>query len=599
MAVVISESVAGCLQEFQATSLKSYELNDAARQKLRDEFARFKLWAGNIGAHRKGRSSLDWRLRDASHLRDLVVNLLTDLKNTLDDVSSIINGSFDTHLGSPDHASTDHTLNSGDFDEIDNEAEILETMADIADIIGCLMRLSVSIRNPAPHDHFMSSRFINMSHFEEYDMEHVKAKLPLAQPALARRLGKAISQRRQYFKYREAHHQKLNAGLDLDPTKSEAGAQSTIASSVPNALKNGDKSHPAFGELEEEASNSGASQTSYATSGPESGRLKMPSLPKEASDGPFECPFCYMMISASTTIQWKKHVNADLRPYICLELDCLTSEQQYARRHEWLNHLSQKHWRIFECPYSCQGADFDSRGRLERHLRHSHSGLSAQGDLGMIFHLCERPKPWPEEVECPLCKQALYSRREYARHVGRHQTELALFALPGIRGDDGDEDDSDDVTQHFNNGEFPAEDDSDSEKSELSDDLEPENDLEIQSALTDDPGQPSAANEDEQDFRCATCGQTFDALHKLVHHSRYHDRTHECTFEGCDKKFGTKTHLDRHINDRHLKRKAYHCTESSCAWFKGGKSFPRKDNWRRHMVKKHGATPQDLDNMEL
>ncbi|KAI1824324.1 hypothetical protein F4861DRAFT_264656 [Xylaria intraflava] len=97
---------------------------------------------------------------------------------------------------------------------------------------------------------------------------------------------------------------------------------------------------------------------------------------------------------------------------------------------------------------------------------------------------------------------------------------------------------------------------------------------------------------------CPECGREFDQIHKLNHHKRYHDRTHECTYPGCDRKFGTKTHLDRHINDRHLKLKTYHCTEPTCAWFKGGKSFPRKDNWRRHMMKKHGTTAQDFDNME-
>lgn len=98
---------------------------------------------------------------------------------------------------------------------------------------------------------------------------------------------------------------------------------------------------------------------------------------------------------------------------------------------------------------------------------------------------------------------------------------------------------------------------------------------------------------------CPECGREFDQIHKLNHHKRYHDRNHECPYPDCDKKFGTKTHLDRHINDRHLKLKAYHCTEPSCPWFKGGKSFPRKDNWRRHMVKKHGTTPQDFEHMEL
>ncbi|KAI1163578.1 hypothetical protein F5B18DRAFT_312329 [Nemania serpens] len=120
--------------------------------------------------------------------------------------------------------------------------------------------------------------------------------------------------------------------------------------------------------------------------------------------------------------------------------------------------------------------------------------------------------------------------------------------------------------------------------------------------LKPDPGTPSKPSKHSPQpgsLVCPECSREFDQIHKLNHHKRYHDRTHECPYAGCDRKFGTKTHLDRHINDRHLKLKAYHCTEPTCAWFKGGKSFPRKDNWRRHMVKKHGSTPQDFDNMEL
>ncbi|TDZ34201.1 hypothetical protein C8035_v009664 [Colletotrichum spinosum] len=76
------------------------------------------------------------------------------------------------------------------------------------------------------------------------------------------------------------------------------------------------------------------------------------------------------------------------------------------------------------------------------------------------------------------------------------------------------------------------------------------------------------------------------------HHKRYHERPHECAHPGCGKRFGTKTHLDRHINDKHKKTKKFHCTVSTCLYSKaGGKSFPRKDNWRRHMVNIHHVQP--------
>ncbi|KAL2757829.1 hypothetical protein ACRALDRAFT_1061121, partial [Sodiomyces alcalophilus JCM 7366] len=91
---------------------------------------------------------------------------------------------------------------------------------------------------------------------------------------------------------------------------------------------------------------------------------------------------------------------------------------------------------------------------------------------------------------------------------------------------------------------------------------------------------------------CGHCGRTFDQAHKLNHHRRYHERPHKCTHEGCNKQFGTKTHLERHINDKHNKLRKYHCLEPSCPYSKvGGKAFPRKDNWRRHMINKHGMSP--------
>ncbi|KAI1738185.1 hypothetical protein F4680DRAFT_192726 [Xylaria scruposa] len=113
--------------------------------------------------------------------------------------------------------------------------------------------------------------------------------------------------------------------------------------------------------------------------------------------------------------------------------------------------------------------------------------------------------------------------------------------------------------------------------------------------------QPSSPRSSPQpgSLVCPECGREFDQIHKLNHHKRYHDRAYECAYPDCDRKFGTRTHLDRHINDRHLKLKAYHCTDPTCAWFKGGKSFPRKENWRRHMIKNHGSTPRDFEGMEL
>ncbi|OTA03833.1 C2H2 transcriptional regulator [Trichoderma parareesei] len=98
-------------------------------------------------------------------------------------------------------------------------------------------------------------------------------------------------------------------------------------------------------------------------------------------------------------------------------------------------------------------------------------------------------------------------------------------------------------------------------------------------------------------YRCDEpgCNQAFDQPHKLKHHQRYHSKDHKCPYAGCGKGFGTKTHLQRHINDRHEKKKKFHCSVVGCDYSRaGGKAFPRKDNWKRHMIKIHNIEQQQL-----
>ena len=52
---------------------------------LRDEFGRFKIWVGNIAEHRRDRRSLEYRLRDASHIKERTLEILEGLNNALQD----------------------------------------------------------------------------------------------------------------------------------------------------------------------------------------------------------------------------------------------------------------------------------------------------------------------------------------------------------------------------------------------------------------------------------------------------------------------------------------------------------------------------------
>lgn len=60
--------------------------NDSPRYRLNKDVGRFRLWAENTGAHRNGgRSSLDYRVREASPVREIIIKLLRDLERSLND----------------------------------------------------------------------------------------------------------------------------------------------------------------------------------------------------------------------------------------------------------------------------------------------------------------------------------------------------------------------------------------------------------------------------------------------------------------------------------------------------------------------------------
>jgi hypothetical protein len=52
-------------------------------QSVEDQFERFDLWAINLGIHRPGHASLDYRFRDAPQIYQYTLKLLAELKEAL------------------------------------------------------------------------------------------------------------------------------------------------------------------------------------------------------------------------------------------------------------------------------------------------------------------------------------------------------------------------------------------------------------------------------------------------------------------------------------------------------------------------------------
>jgi hypothetical protein len=347
--LLISTHVGACLAIFGVAHDSIILAEARIRQKLPpgvlgDELGRFKLWCGNVGAHRKGRGSLDYKLREASHIRNQIVELLQSMCLIVKEAVGILKGDRVPWEDFSDSDSDTSEAPNERYPEQQTTTELTQLLRNIAEINTCLMRLAMAIRNPAPHDRFKESAHIDVSYFESFDIDHVRGKFPMAQEYLVLRLGKAISRRRQYLRYREEHRNKYEQGLMLYLHVETADAshpipqtvapsehiESTVASSLPLAIKS---SATALELVEDDLYEDTLSQTSYASSAQDSARLRPPPLPSAGQSGePFECPLCFRFTSVRQLAAWYKHVYRDLQPYVSSQHSILDPYLMLARR---------------------------------------------------------------------------------------------------------------------------------------------------------------------------------------------------------------------------------------------------------------------------
>ena len=391
MAASIATSIIACLKSFNEfiIEIKKPPSRNISELGLiptawEDELGRLRMWAANIGAHQTGQSSLDFRLRDSSHIREQVLKLLQDLLQRLQYAREV--------LAEGEIAADSDEVADDASDDEETTTEIQELRESVANIINCLFQMSMLVRKPAQHDMIMGSRWAEVAMFEPFDYNHVRDKYPRADNPLVERLGLAITRRRKYLKYRERHALKLEQGMNriILEQEGETMAEGTVSLLSDTVATNIKESNIRF---DDGTSDSGASQTSYAQTLLGGGAITIPQPPKGAKEGsPFECPYCHLIIATKGTRSWNRHVFQDLKPYICIATICATPDILYPTRHEWLHHMKTVH-----------PTDF-------------------------TLHL-EKEEGAPS-FTCALCQENVHTEQKYSRHVARHLQELALFILP-------------------------------------------------------------------------------------------------------------------------------------------------------------------------
>ncbi|KAK8246595.1 hypothetical protein HDK90DRAFT_15446 [Phyllosticta capitalensis] len=315
----ISEEVHKCLESFDglkrnALSPTAEVVGEISISKVSNAADRFRLWVGNIGAHRKDRGSLDFRLRDAPLIQSNVLDILSVLSSRMEEASAILQGRrvpFEK-LPEPDpdddsgqrlesDSDADSDSDSNNSESSSEETELGQLMDGIEERTSMLLRISMVIRNPARRDHSAYSNQAFTSHFDPYDKGRIQDKFKKAHSQLVERLASALSARRKFLKYQKEQHYGLSAGLEISETdgKGQKPAPSIVASSIPAHMKDAAGWDLSLDNLSE----SGVSATSFAPSFQEEDssevrRLrKTPRMPEEGRHGkPFECPICFCII---------------------------------------------------------------------------------------------------------------------------------------------------------------------------------------------------------------------------------------------------------------------------------------------------------------
>ncbi|KAF2422210.1 hypothetical protein EJ08DRAFT_484631 [Tothia fuscella] len=239
-----------------------------------EEFGRFRVWTGNVGAHidPERRISLDYRLREAKFYRDKIIHHLLDLQETLQSSIELVNGdrdpfdectSSDSDVSTSDDSDDEAAIEDGN--EVKQEdlkpilaphtngfaalrdvlkqskhsrsehvsfaktksleamtsvksssacampdTEISQLRTAICDIIDHLYKLAMLIRSSVPTDRLSRSNKIDVRHFEPFDLGYVRDCFPNANEKLQEKLAKAITRRRQILIYHRKHHEHLS-----------------------------------------------------------------------------------------------------------------------------------------------------------------------------------------------------------------------------------------------------------------------------------------------------------------------------------------------------------------------------------------------------
>jgi serine/threonine protein kinase len=455
---------------------------DIKRADIKEEFDRYKIWAGSVGATQLGKHDetlLDYRLREASFLKDQTLKLLSTLRDRIATTDKICSkpGSYEEPEEESDSEESTSSNRGVNCEEEENEFEDSpwEISSDSSNDDGSLSKhqlirdkpqtssedstkaittsgpsvryipMSVSrlvesirftvtslyrlpISDPAPLDRVGYKTSIESDVYQHSDIKYVKSKFPHIQQRVAARLGKMITRRRQILAYREAHRRGLAS--NIVQAQALSLSENSQASSIETRSNQATLVSSESVKTLVAPSVVSSLSTTVDLHATKDLRIETFLRPKDAGGRKlerFECPYCFQIKDISDDRQWQEHILEDLQPYVCTYDDCDLYDHFFDSRDAWFNHEVHHHRALWFC--NTKGhPKFDLEGEFLSHMQEIHE----QRIGGMRFSLIKNMFRHPTESlkgTCNLCRR---DSEDLKSHLSEHLQRIALFALSRV-----------------------------------------------------------------------------------------------------------------------------------------------------------------------
>ncbi|KAL6859273.1 hypothetical protein J3F83DRAFT_749592 [Trichoderma novae-zelandiae] len=435
----IFELASECEQLFsQQVSRLRGEADPNATKAVGEFQQRFSAWAAFLGVFAVPEMCLDRKLQHHVEIQDLVLRLLDIMKRNLTylfEANDALNGDdvelTDSHQALPPQL----RISVDSLRGIEGATERLHHL-------GGTIQLSSEASQAARISRF-ATRF-DSSSFEQVARLAIVSFYPDASPSLLEHVARAMTDMYQKFHYRRSRRARLQARprATLSSIREESASSSQpnawTANPVPvpasppiTALRRqmprpvvrshlGARSHqsrdskPTSLDSQEFKKHFPQQTDGSVKSKTKSILASQMAYPPQSEDS-LVCDWCFLPLSEdeSKGEKWRKHLNEDFKPFVCISEKCREPLNRFATSRAWFSHMSEthgQHWHRevhlpvwYICPLcNTQDTTYPRAPDLTGHIMKCHADVFTEKQIQTIVLQSRLRSPRSQDI-CPLC----------------------------------------------------------------------------------------------------------------------------------------------------------------------------------------------------